>query len=129
MQLTALIGPEIAAPAGLGSVEVTGITADSRKVRPGFLFAALPGAKTDGAAYVSDAVAKGAAAVLAALDAGDHGLGRVHPLGQLLLGEAELSPAHDHHASDLLEVAHRLVPIGVSVVHGMERGHRSNLGQ
>jgi UDP-N-acetylmuramoyl-L-alanyl-D-glutamate--2,6-diaminopimelate ligase len=46
-------------------VGITGITADSRAVRPGFLFAALPGLKADGRAYIAEAVAKGAAAVLA----------------------------------------------------------------
>ena len=30
--------------------EITGVTADSRKVKPGYLFAALPGSKTDGRA-------------------------------------------------------------------------------
>ncbi len=45
--------------------EITGLTADSRKVRSGFLFAALPGGKADGRAYVADAIAKGAAAILA----------------------------------------------------------------
>lgn len=44
---------------------ITGVTADSRKVRPGFLFAALPGSKVDGRAYVDGAVAAGAAAILA----------------------------------------------------------------
>lgn len=44
---------------------ITGVTADSRKVRPGFLFAALPGSKVDGRAYVEGAVAAGAAAILA----------------------------------------------------------------
>jgi UDP-N-acetylmuramoyl-L-alanyl-D-glutamate--2,6-diaminopimelate ligase len=43
----------------------TGLTADSRAVRPGFLFAALPGAKADGRAFIADAVARGAVAVLA----------------------------------------------------------------
>jgi UDP-N-acetylmuramoyl-L-alanyl-D-glutamate--2,6-diaminopimelate ligase len=43
----------------------TGLTADSRAVGPGFLFAALPGAKADGRAFIADAVARGAAAVLA----------------------------------------------------------------
>ena len=43
---------------------IAGVTADSRKVKPGFLFAALPGAKTDGRAFVSPAVAAGAAAIL-----------------------------------------------------------------
>jgi UDP-N-acetylmuramoyl-L-alanyl-D-glutamate--2,6-diaminopimelate ligase len=44
--------------------EITGVTADSRAVKCGFLFAALPGAKLDGAAFVKDAIAKGAVAVL-----------------------------------------------------------------
>ncbi|MBB3999337.1 UDP-N-acetylmuramoyl-L-alanyl-D-glutamate--2,6-diaminopimelate ligase [Aureimonas pseudogalii] len=47
-------------------VEITGLTSDSRAVRPGFLFAALPGTRADGAAFVSDALAAGAAAVLRA---------------------------------------------------------------
>lgn len=45
-------------------VEVTGITADSRAVRPGTLFAALPGSKAHGAAYVPAALEAGAAAIL-----------------------------------------------------------------
>lgn len=44
--------------------EIAGITADSRAVAPGFLFAALPGVKADGAQFVGDAVAKGARVVL-----------------------------------------------------------------
>ncbi|KAA1058253.1 UDP-N-acetylmuramoylalanyl-D-glutamate--2,6-diaminopimelate ligase [Azospirillum argentinense] len=47
------------------AVEVTGLTADSRAVRPGFVFAALPGAKADGRAFIADALAKGAVAVVA----------------------------------------------------------------
>ena len=42
-----------------------GLASDSRKVQPGFLFAALAGSKTDGARFVADAVARGAVAVLA----------------------------------------------------------------
>ncbi|MDE8346385.1 MAG: UDP-N-acetylmuramoyl-L-alanyl-D-glutamate--2,6-diaminopimelate ligase [Acidocella sp.] len=44
---------------------VSGITADSRAVRPGFLFAALPGAKHNGSRFIAEAVARGAVAVLA----------------------------------------------------------------
>ena len=47
------------------TLEVMGITADSRAVRPGMVFAALPGARTDGRAFIADAVARGAAAILA----------------------------------------------------------------
>ena len=58
--------------AGLSQVEappvaITGITADSRAVSAGFLFAALPGAKADGRRFIADAVARGAVAVLAPL--------------------------------------------------------------
>lgn len=45
--------------------EISGITPDSRAVREGFLFAALPGAKADGAAFIPQAEERGAAAVLA----------------------------------------------------------------
>jgi len=42
-----------------------GLTSDSRKAAPGFLFAAISGSKTDGARFVADAVGRGATAVLA----------------------------------------------------------------
>ena len=38
-------------------VRITGMTADSRRVLPGFLFAALPGAHADGRKFIADAVA------------------------------------------------------------------------
>jgi len=43
---------------------LTGLASDSRKVKPGYLFAALAGTKTDGARFVKDAVARGAVAVM-----------------------------------------------------------------
>jgi UDP-N-acetylmuramoyl-L-alanyl-D-glutamate--2,6-diaminopimelate ligase len=43
---------------------IAGVTADSRKVKPGFLFAALSGAKADGRDFVPAAIAAGASAVL-----------------------------------------------------------------
>lgn len=53
-------------PEGLdANIAVTGLTCDSRKVRPGYVFAALSGAADNGAAYINDASAKGACAVLA----------------------------------------------------------------
>lgn len=42
----------------------TGLASDSREVKPGYLFAALPGTKANGAEFVKDAVARGAVAVL-----------------------------------------------------------------
>ncbi|MEU2288091.1 UDP-N-acetylmuramoyl-L-alanyl-D-glutamate--2,6-diaminopimelate ligase [Streptomyces sp. NPDC013178] len=47
-----------------GAAEVTGITHDSRAVRPGDLYAALPGARLHGADFVTQAAGLGAAAVL-----------------------------------------------------------------
>lgn len=56
--------------AGLsGDAEVSGITSDSRKVAPGYLFAALKGTKADGVGFVADAVSRGAVAVIAAKNA------------------------------------------------------------
>ena len=46
-------------------VKIGGLTADSRAVRNGDLFAALPGVKLDGRRFIPDAIAKGAAAILA----------------------------------------------------------------
>ncbi len=48
---------------------LAGLTLDSRKVEPGYLFAALPGSRHDGATFVADAVKRGAVAILAAPDA------------------------------------------------------------
>ncbi|ALG70953.1 UDP-N-acetylmuramoylalanyl-D-glutamate--2,6-diaminopimelate ligase [Azospirillum thiophilum] len=56
--------PADAGPAG-SDPDIAGLTADSRAVRPGFVFAALSGVKTDGRAFIADALAKGAVAVLA----------------------------------------------------------------
>ncbi|MDF1736510.1 MAG: UDP-N-acetylmuramoyl-L-alanyl-D-glutamate--2,6-diaminopimelate ligase [Minwuia sp.] len=64
MRLSDLMGSKAGSNAAL---EITGITADSRDVKPGFLFAALGGTQTDGSRFVADAVARGAVAVLAEL--------------------------------------------------------------
>ncbi|MEK9751650.1 MAG: UDP-N-acetylmuramoyl-L-alanyl-D-glutamate--2,6-diaminopimelate ligase [Rhodospirillaceae bacterium] len=44
--------------------EITGITCDSRRVEPGFVFAAIPGTQLDGRRFIPDALARGAVAVL-----------------------------------------------------------------
>ncbi len=49
----------------LAAVDIGAITADSRAVAGGALFAALPGTRADGAAFIAQAVARGAVAVLA----------------------------------------------------------------
>jgi UDP-N-acetylmuramoyl-L-alanyl-D-glutamate--2,6-diaminopimelate ligase len=56
--------PAVHATATPGEVVLRGITHDSRAVRPGDLYAALPGAQAHGADFAAAAVAAGAAAVL-----------------------------------------------------------------
>ncbi|MGL4497182.1 MAG: UDP-N-acetylmuramoyl-L-alanyl-D-glutamate--2,6-diaminopimelate ligase [Beijerinckiaceae bacterium] len=53
-----------AAPTHLASRDITGVTADSRHVKPGFLFVAVPGIKADGAQFIADALTRGAATVI-----------------------------------------------------------------
>lgn len=52
-------------PAAADGLEIAGLTADSRAVEPGFLFAALPGAKANGVDFIPEAARRGAIAVLA----------------------------------------------------------------
>ena len=49
---------------GFPDIPVTGVTLRGQDVRPGDLFAALPGASTHGARYAGDAIERGAVAVL-----------------------------------------------------------------
>ena len=51
-------------PAALGSVDVRGVTDDSRTVGPGMLFVALPGLHVDGHDFVAGAATRGAAAAI-----------------------------------------------------------------
>lgn len=61
-EIAKLAGGELRGP---GEVEARGLTHDSRKVRRGMLFCAVPGRERDGRAFVPEALASGAAAVLA----------------------------------------------------------------
>ncbi len=56
---------ELAGQAVAHDPEIAGLTIDSRAVKKGYLFAALPGAVADGAHFIPQAEEKGAAAVLA----------------------------------------------------------------
>ena len=64
MRLRDLFSHEFALDAGDGAVAVSGLAADSRAVKPGDLFFALAGSKTDGARFVDQAIASGAVAVV-----------------------------------------------------------------
>lgn len=69
--LARLLGVKMTSPAEQepftgpeGAARLTGVTHDSRQVRPGDLYAALPGSHTHGARFCRDAEAAGAVAVL-----------------------------------------------------------------
>ncbi|MDP3486362.1 MAG: UDP-N-acetylmuramoyl-L-alanyl-D-glutamate--2,6-diaminopimelate ligase, partial [Bacillota bacterium] len=51
--------------AGDTNIEVLGVVNDSRNVRPGFVFVAIPGVKQNGATFAKEAVERGAVALLA----------------------------------------------------------------
>ncbi|MBH5400780.1 UDP-N-acetylmuramoyl-L-alanyl-D-glutamate--2,6-diaminopimelate ligase [Bradyrhizobium sp. CNPSo 4010] len=72
MKLRDLLGQDVpgndaAIEAAAAALEVSGVALDSRAVKPGDLFFALAGSKTDGARFVDAAIAAGAVAVV-----GDH---------------------------------------------------------
>ncbi len=78
---------------------ITGLTADSREVKPGFLFAALPGNKVDGRDYVDKAINNGAVAILA--PTGTKALGAVmvqsdEPRRELAYMAARFYPLQPH---------------------------------
>ncbi len=59
-----LQGLPVLGRAGDGSVRVTTIVTDSRRVIPGALFFALPGLRANGHAFLDDVIARGAAAIV-----------------------------------------------------------------
>lgn len=64
-RVSALAGAINAAQLIVGGDEViTGITNDSRLVRPGTLYAALPGERVDGHSFIGEAIAAGARGIL-----------------------------------------------------------------
>jgi UDP-N-acetylmuramoyl-L-alanyl-D-glutamate--2,6-diaminopimelate ligase len=49
----------------LGDLEITGLSADSRQIKPGMAFVAVAGTKADGAGFIADATARGASVIFA----------------------------------------------------------------
>ncbi|WP_374991082.1 UDP-N-acetylmuramoyl-L-alanyl-D-glutamate--2,6-diaminopimelate ligase [Streptomyces sp. LHD-70] len=68
-----------------GTAEITGITHDSRAVRPGDIYAALPGARVHGADFAAQAADLGAAAILTDLAGMDRAQATGLPL--LIVGD------------------------------------------
>jgi UDP-N-acetylmuramoyl-L-alanyl-D-glutamate--2,6-diaminopimelate ligase len=67
MKLRDLFSDDATIGSQAAAIEVSGVAMDSRAVKPGDLFFALSGSKTDGARFIDAAIAQGAVAI-----AGDH---------------------------------------------------------
>jgi UDP-N-acetylmuramoyl-L-alanyl-D-glutamate--2,6-diaminopimelate ligase len=63
MRLRDLLGHDAAIEPQAGAIEVSGLAVDSRTVKPGDLFFALAGSKTDGSRFIEAAIASGAVAI------------------------------------------------------------------
>ncbi|WP_441241046.1 UDP-N-acetylmuramoyl-L-alanyl-D-glutamate--2,6-diaminopimelate ligase [Tardiphaga sp. 768_D3_N2_1] len=66
MKLRDLFNPDAVMEPSARDLTVTGLAVDSRAVKPGDLFFALSGAKTDGSRFIAQALASGAVAVAGA---------------------------------------------------------------
>src|ERR1700716_351782 len=96
MKLRDLFSDDVMMDPQAAAAMVTGLAMDSRAVKPGDLFFALAGSKTDGARFIDSAIASGAVAI-----AGDHppqGVSRVpfvttpNPRRALALAAAKFYP-------------------------------------
>jgi len=65
MKLRDLLSEDARCEARFDALAIAGLSADSRAIKPGFLFVAVPGTKADGAAFIPQALAAGAVAVMA----------------------------------------------------------------
>ena len=94
---------EVLEARGETTVRVTGCTHDSRRVRPGDLYAALPGEHAHGADFLEQALAAGATAVLTDPDGAERVTGvpvLVAPAPRAVLGEVAAA-VHGHPAREL----------------------------
>src|ERR1700742_2432783 len=96
MKLRDLFSDDTVIDKQAGTIDVSGLAMDSRVVKPGDLFFALAGARTDGARFIDAAIASGAVAI-----AGEHppqGMSRVpyvttpNPRRALALAAARFYP-------------------------------------
>ena len=106
MKLSELVrGVPGAGTAGDGDVEIAGIEYDSRRVKPGDLFVAVPGIRSDGHGFIQDAVAGGAAAVAVQGDAAVNVSVPVVRLPSTRIGLAELAAEFNGRPSRKLKLA------------------------
>lgn len=104
---------------GVLARDIAGIACDSRQVRPGFLFVAVPGARQDGRAFIDDAIERGAVAVVTeCAPGGRNGAQSSHPAVCLIkVADARralalLAAAFHNRPSD------RLTAVGITGTNG-----------
>ncbi len=109
-------GAEVAG--AVPDVLITGVTLRGQDVRPGDLFAALPGATTHGARYAGDAIERGAVAVLT----DPAGLAEMHALGAtpvpILLHPAPRSVLGGLAATVYGDPSDRMTVVGITGTSG-----------
>ena len=102
---------------GSSEAEVIGITEDSRAVRPGWIFAAVPGLKFDGRDFISQAVQNGAVAVMTVAEED----GRLNAIGipVILVSGKNLRAAMTEAASLIHDhPAEKMTMIGLTGTNG-----------
>ena len=114
-ELAALLGATVTGPAA--GLAVSGVTASSALVRPGDLFAALPGAGRHGAAFAGQALAAGAVAVFTD-PAGAAQLAGVHPVLPVLVTSDPRSALGPLAAEVYRHPSRRLPVFGVTGTSG-----------
>lgn len=107
-----LDGLETVEVTGDTSCEITGIVYDSRRAVPGTLFVALCGERADGAAYIEDAIERGAAAVLSQTPCASGGHFPCIQVADARLALAKLAGSFYGHP------AARLCTIGITGTNG-----------
>jgi len=98
--------------AGDTSCEITGIAYDSRRAAPGWLFVALHGEKADGAAYIEDAIQRGAVAVISQTPCAAGGSFPCIQVADARLTLSKLASAFYGHPAD------RLCTVGITGTNG-----------
>jgi UDP-N-acetylmuramoyl-L-alanyl-D-glutamate--2,6-diaminopimelate ligase len=93
-------------------VEITGLAYDSRQVKPGYLFVAVPGHAQDGAQFIDDALTRGAVAVVGEQATWAHRHVPYIQVPDARIALADLASMFFQHPSSRLEV------IGITGTNG-----------
>lgn len=106
-----LLGTDISVPAELASINISGVSSDSRKTLPGEVFIAIDGSRTSGADYAEEAEKRGAAIYI-----GERRVDSLH-IPQLVTSNARRVLAYAY-ANLCDNPQHKLKIIGVTGTNG-----------